>query len=133
MRAASDASLEQNKGLVRRWVDEAVNQGRLEALDELYPPEKVAHAKAWIEPFRASFPDVHMEIVELIAEGDRVVGRFVCSGTHKGPWRGHEPTGRRFEGVDEVYIFRLRAGRIVDAWGVEDTLDRFRQLGLPAR
>jgi hypothetical protein len=60
-----------------------------------------------------------MEIVDLIAEGEKVVGRFRCSGTHLGPWRGRPPTGRRFERVDEVYIFRVKNGRISEA-GVGD-------------
>jgi predicted ester cyclase len=46
------------------------------------------------------------------------------------PWRGHPPTGRRFERVDEVYILRVQDGRISEAWGVEDTRARERQLGL---
>jgi predicted ester cyclase len=87
-------------------------------------------AHRWITPFRASFPDVHMEIVELIAEDEKVAGRFRCSGTHLGTWRGRPPTGRRFEQVDEVYVFRVRAGRISEAWGIEDTRARERQLGL---
>ena len=49
-----------------------------------------------------------MQVVDLIAEGDRVVGRLLCSGTHKGRWRGYAPTGSGFERVDEVHIFRLR-------------------------
>ncbi|HEX2084085.1 MAG TPA: ester cyclase, partial [Solirubrobacteraceae bacterium] len=81
-------------------------------------------------PFRASFPDVRMETVELVAEGDAVAGRFRCSATHTGEWRGRPPTGRRFEDVDEVYFFHLRDGRIAEAWGLEDTLSRLRQLGL---
>jgi hypothetical protein len=47
-----------------------------------------------------------------------------------GQRRGHPPTGRRFENVDEVYIFRFSGDRIAGVWGIEDTLDRFRQLGL---
>ena len=73
---------------------------------------------------------MRMEIVHLVAEGDTVVGRFKCSATHTGEWRGHAATGRRFEHVDEVYFFNFEAGRIVEAWGIEDTLDRMRQLGL---
>ena len=71
-----------------------------------------------------------MEIVELIAEGENVVGRFRCSATNLGPWRGRPPTGRRFERVDEVYIYRVRDGRITEAWGIEDNRSRERQLGL---
>ena len=118
------------KAAVRRWVDEAINEGRLDVLAEIYAPELVEGAKRWIAPFRESFPDVHMEIVDLLAEGDKVVGRFTCSGTHLGEWRGHPPSGRRFERIDEVYIFKLRDGRIVDAWGIEDTLARLEQLGI---
>jgi predicted ester cyclase len=121
---------EANKAVVRRLVAEVLNGGRLEVIDELYAPELAAAARRWIAPFRASFPDVHMEIVELIAEGDKVVGHFTCSATHLGPWLGQAPTGRRFERVDEVAIFRFRDGRIVHAWSLEDSLGRLRQLGL---
>jgi predicted ester cyclase len=49
---------------------------------------------------------------------------------HTGAWLGHAPTGRRFERVDEVSIFRLRDGKIVQVWSLEDTLGRLQQLGL---
>jgi predicted ester cyclase len=71
-----------------------------------------------------------MRTVTLLAEGDQVVGRFACSATHLGTWLGHPPTGRRFEDIDEVYFFRLENGRIVEIWGLEDTAERLRQLGL---
>jgi ketosteroid isomerase-like protein len=119
-----------NKAVVRRLVAEVLNGGRLEMIDELYAPELAVAARGWIAPFRTSFPDVHMEILELIAEGDKVVGRFTCSATHLGDWLGHAPTGRRFERVDEVAIFRLRDGRIARAWSLEDSLSRLEQLGL---
>ncbi len=122
---------EHNKGIVRRAVAEVINGGRLDLVDELYAAEVAPAVKAWIAPFRASFPDVHMEVIDLVAEGSKVAGRFTCSGTHEGEWRGHPPTGRRFEAVDEVYFFHVRDGRIVEAWSVEDTVDRLRQLGLP--
>jgi predicted ester cyclase len=121
---------EENKAIVRRLVDEVFNGGRLEVIDELYAPALAGAARRWIAPFRASFPDVHMEVVELIAEGDKVVGRFACSATHLGEWLGQAPTGRRFERVDEVWILGLRDGRIVHVWSLEDTLGRLRQLGL---
>jgi predicted ester cyclase len=121
---------EHNKATVRRLITEVLNGGRLEAIDELYAPELALAARRWIAPFRASFPDVHMEVVELIAEGDQVVGRFTCSATHLGEWLGHPPTGRRFERVDEVSIFRMRDGRITQVWSLEDTLGRLKQLGL---
>ena len=121
--------LEHHKTLVERLVDEVMNAGRLDVIDELYTPALASQARRWIAPFRESFPDVHMQVVQLVAEGDTVAARFLCSGTHLGRWRGHEPTGRRFR-VDEVYFFEFADGRITRAWGVEDTHRRLIQLGL---
>ena len=123
---------ESNKDVVRRLVTEVLNGGDLAVIGELYAPELAPAAERWIAPFRASFPDVHMEIAELIAEDDKVVGRFTCSATHLGAWLGHPPTGRRFERVDEVSIFRFRDGKIAHVWSLEDSLGRLRQLGLTA-
>jgi hypothetical protein len=53
----------------------------VEAVDELYAPELAAAAKRWIAPFRAAFPDVHMQVDDLIARDDKVVGRA------PGDWR----------------------------------------------
>ena len=124
---------ETNKAVVRRLVEEVFNAGRLEVIDALFAPALVAEARAWIAPFRVSFPDVRMEVIDLIAEDDQVVGRFACSATHLGEWLGHAPTGRRFEAIDEVTIYRFRDGRIVESWGLEDTLSRLQQLGLPCK
>jgi hypothetical protein len=122
--------IEASKTVVRRLVAEVLNGGQLEVIDELYAPELVPAARGLDRPFRPSFPDVHMEIVELIAEGDTVVGRFTCSATHLGEWLGQAPTRRRFERVDEVSIFGFRDGKIAHAWSLEDTLGRLQQLGL---
>lgn len=121
---------ERNKAIVRRLVEEVLNGGAMDVIESLYAPALAPEARAWIAPFRVSFPDVHMEVVELIAEGDNVVGRFTCSGTHLGEWLGYAPTGRRFEAIDEVSIYRFRDGRIVETWGLEDNLGRLEQLGL---
>jgi predicted ester cyclase len=128
--AGRSTVIEANKTVVHRLIAEVLNGGHLEVIEELYTPELAPAARRWIAPVRASFPDVHMEIVELIAEGDKVVGRFTCSATHTGQWLGQAPTGRRFERVDEVSIFRFRDGRIAHAWSLEDTLSRLQQLGL---
>ena len=116
--------------MIRRFIDQAVNGGRDELVDELFTPAMAEPAREWFGAFRGSFPDVHMELVGLVAEGDTVVGRFRCSATHLGDWRGNAPTGRRFEDVDEVYFFTFDGDRIASVWGLEDTLDRFQQLGL---
>ncbi len=126
-------SVEENKLLVRRLVEKAVGERDIDVLDELAAGEFAEVAKRWVRPFRSAFPDFGMEIVELIAEGDRVVAHFRCSGTHLGDWLGVPGTGRRFENVDEIYIFRIGGGKLVAAVGVEDNLSRLRQLGLAVR
>ena len=126
----SETDTESNKAVVRRLIDEVINSGRLEVLEELFVPEKVAEARRWITPFRRSFPDVHMRTVSLVAEGNEVAGRFTCSATHLGPWLGHQPTSRRFMDVAEVYFFRFRDGLIAETWGLEDNASRLLQLGL---
>jgi predicted ester cyclase len=130
MEMGATSDVERNKAVVRRLVAEVLNGGKLDVIDELYAPELAAEARDWIAPFLASFPDTRMEIVDLIAEGNRVAARFACSGTHTGEWLGHAPTGRRFEQIDEASFYRIRGGRIVESWGVEDTLRRLEQLGL---
>lgn len=122
--------MERNKHVVRRLIKEVMNEGRLDLIDELYDPRLAPAARRWIEPFLASFSDIEMRIDQLVAEGDTVVGRFSCSGTHTGAWLGQPPTGRRFTNVAEVYFFRIADGRIAAAWGLEDTYGRLRQLGL---
>jgi predicted ester cyclase len=122
-------SSEANKELVHRLVEEVVNQSNEAALDDVASGELADAARRWIGPFRAAFPDFRMEIVDLIAEDDKVVAHFKCSGTHRGEWRGRAPTGKRFEGVDEIYIFRVEGGRLRGAGAVEDNLDRMKQLG----
>ena len=123
-------SEEENRKLVRRLIDEAVAQRNVDVIDELAAGEFAQIAKRWVRPFQSAFPDFEMEIVELIAEGDTVVGHFKCSGTHRGEWLGVPGTGRRFESVDEIYIFRVRGGKLVSAFGVEDNLARLRQLAI---
>jgi len=121
---------EQNKLLVRRLVEEAINPGNLDVLDEVAAGEFAEMARRWLGPFRGSFPDFAIEIVDLVADDEKVAAHFRCSGTHLGQWMGHPPTGRRFQDVDEIYIFRVRDAKLAGGFGVEDNLGRMRQLGL---
>ena len=121
---------EQNKLLIQRLVEEAVNQGHLDVLADVADGEFAQAARQWVGPFREAFPDFSMEIVDLVAEEEKVAAHFRCSGTHLGEWMGRPPSGRRFQDVDEIYIFRVRNGKLTDATGVEDNLSRMRQLGL---
>jgi predicted ester cyclase len=115
---------------VRRLVEEAVNPGNLQILEDVAAGEFAVAARRWIGPFRDSFPDFTMEIADLVADSQKVAAHPRCSGTHLGEWMGHPPTGRRFADVDEIYIFRVSGGKLVGAFGIEDNLARMRQLGL---
>ena len=123
-------TVEQNKLLIQRLVEEAVNQGHLDVLADVADGEFAQAARQWVGPFREAFPDFSMEIVDLVAEEEKVAAHFRCSGTHLGEWMGRPPSGRRFQDVDEIYIFRVRNGKLTDATGVEDNLSRMRQLDL---
>jgi predicted ester cyclase len=125
-------SAEDSKRLVRRLVEEGVAGHDPDVVDEIATGEFARAAKRWVSPFRGAFPDFEMEIVELVAEGDAVVAHFRCSGTHRGEWLGVPATGRRFDGVDEIYIFHVQDGKLASAVGVEDNLTRMRQLGIRA-
>jgi predicted ester cyclase len=122
-------TVEENKALVRRLV-QSVNERDAGELDEIAEGHFARLARRWVSPFESAFPDFHMEIVNLVGEGETVVAHFKCSGTHEGEWLGVAPTGRRFENVDEIYIFQVKDGKLSAAIGVEDNLTRIRQLGL---
>jgi len=120
---------EENKAMVWRLV-EGINAGDVEAtVDELFAPRAARRVKRLFTEFYSAFPDWREEIVELVAEGDTVAGRFRCSGTHRGKFLGEDPTGRRME-VEEVFFLRAEDGKFVDFWALEDSLSRMRQLGL---
>ena len=120
---------EENKAMVRHMV-EGINAAEEEAtVEELFDPRAARRVKRLFAEFRSAFPDWHEEIVELVAEGDAVAGRFRCSGTHRGEFLGEAPTGRRME-VEEVFFLRAEDGKFVEFWGLEDSMGRMRQLGL---
>jgi steroid delta-isomerase-like uncharacterized protein len=129
-----------NKAIVRRWFDEVWNQGRIEAIDELLAADGVAyglgpdlHGPAEFKPFHAAyrqaFPDVRIEVDDLVEEGDKVAYRWTATMTHHGHFLGIAPTGRasRFLGMG---IVRIRDGQIVEGWNVFDQLGMLQQLGL---
>ena len=119
---------EDNKAMVYRMV-EAINTDNMEVMDELFVPKLARTTKRSFTAFRSAFPDWRMEIEELVTEGNTVVGRFRCSGTNQGEFKGVPPTGRRME-VAEVYFLRVEDGKFLDFWALEDDLSRMRQLGL---
>src|SRR5262245_9425022 len=115
-----------NKETVRGFV-EAWNTRDFDRFDELMGDGAVVHGaggevpcdpagtRAIAEQWTAAFPDWRFSLLALVAEGDLVVAHMPYSGTHRGAIVGVEPTGRSCT-VDEVVIFRLDGGRIVEAW-----------------
>jgi predicted ester cyclase len=111
-----------------------------ETIDSLVAPDAIIHTPL---PFEASgaalmkelfvrllraYPDLHIEVEDLIAEGDRVVSRNTVTGTHLGEYLGLAPTGRSVA-YDEVVIMRFADGRMAESWAVVDMLAQLRQLG----
>ncbi len=133
-------SIEANKALIRRFVEEVQNQGNVELLDELAAPTFVNHSappglpatidgvKQVTQLFRMAFPDGRMTIEDMIAEGDRVVTRKTFQGTHQGSFMGMPPRGTRVQ-IGLIDIVRLVDGQVVEHWNVVDTLALLQQVG----
>lgn len=140
-------SIEDDKEVVRRYYEEAFNEGRTDLLEELIAEDVVNHdpvsdetltpeeARGFegfvrhVEAAREAFPDATVTIEDVIAEGDEVLVRFTFEGTHEGRFVGIEPTGNRVEGTNMV-LMRLEDGKIVERWEESDSLDLLRQLGV---
>jgi predicted ester cyclase len=88
-----------------------------------------AGTQAIAQEWTTAFPDWRFDLLALIAEGDLVVAHMPYAGTHRGAILGIEPTNR-FCSVDEIVIFRLRDGKIAEAWEVYDEAGMWRQLGV---
>ncbi len=131
---------EENKALLRRYTDEVVNKGNLDAADEMVAPGYVHHQppnpdqhgidrfKQLVVDLRTAFPDIHVAIDDQIAEGDRVATRITIRGTHLGEFLGVAPTGRKVE-MKGIAIDRCSDGKIVEGWECSDALGLMRQLG----
>jgi steroid delta-isomerase-like uncharacterized protein len=78
---------------------------------------------------RTAVPDVQIRVLDLIAEGDKVVARIEATGTHLGEWQGIPPTGKRFT-ISGMTMRRIADGKIVERWDNLDWLGVMQQLGL---
>jgi predicted ester cyclase len=132
--------IEENKVLVTRFVEDVFNGGNTRLLAEMVSPEHVSHlpngdhygpegVRIDIASFRAAFPDLRLMILDMVAEYDRVVFRFVANGTHEGPFMGVAPTGKRVK-VDGIVIDHVRDGKTFERWVQYDGLGLMRQLGV---
>lgn len=135
---------EENKALFRRWFEEVWNQGRAEAIDELFAEDGIAHGLAgaggeelrgpagfreFHRSFREAFPDIRVTVEDEIVEGDKVAVRCSVRGTHRSASLGFASTDRPviFEGM---CIVRIRDGQIVEAWNSFDFMTMYQQLGV---
>jgi len=134
-------STEQNKSIVRRWVEEGWNQQNAALIDELFTPNFYQHEtgsetvtssealKQFHAGYLAAFPDMHFTIEDLVAEGDKVVWRFKITGTNKGPLMGAPASGKGVA-LTGMIIFRLESSRMAEAWLNFDVLGLLQQVGI---
>lgn len=133
-------TVDENKALARRLIEEVVSTGDLSRADEVIAPDFVEHNPApgqgpGIAGFRqvvgmlhAAFPDLEVTPDEIIAEGDKVAMRLTVRGTHRGPFVGVPPTGRAAE-WQGISMLRVAGGRIAERWFYFDMPGLMRQLG----
>jgi steroid delta-isomerase-like uncharacterized protein len=129
-----------NEVTMRRYIEEVVNNGNLSLLDEIIHPDYVFRSPAQelhgldnlrslFSTYRSAFPDLHVEIEELVAGGDKAVIRFNLSGTHEGDLMGIEATGKPVK-INGMTLSRFDNGRVIDEWELLDQFDLYQQLGL---
>lgn len=138
---------EVNKAVVRRVFEEVFNQGRLDVVDEVVAADCVEHTPPWPEfpvddvrtglkqfaqMLRDAFPDLHITVEDMVAEGDKVAVYFTITGTHKGELMGVPASGAPVS-VMGFDLIRVVDGICTDHWGVEDNLALMQQIGaIPA-
>jgi predicted ester cyclase len=133
-------STEENKALVRRYVEQVLNEGNLDAIDDFVSPNYKRYFSATAAPaaiegqrqrlseLRAAFPDIHLAIDDLIAEGDRIAFRATLRGTHGGTFQGLAPTGKPVTAF-AFDVIRIENGKFLEHWGGPDLLTLLQQLG----
>ncbi|MBN2146705.1 MAG: ester cyclase [Anaerolineales bacterium] len=132
--------LQENKALVRRFVEKVQNQHNLAEIDELCSPNFVDHSgaanlpgiegvKAFFTMMFTAFPDMHFTIRQQLAEGDQVATQKTFFGTHLGTFMAIPPTGKQVS-VEVIDIYTISEGKITDHWSVGDFLSMMQQLGV---
>jgi steroid delta-isomerase-like uncharacterized protein len=136
---------EQGKSVMMRYF-EAWNARDLDAFDEIFAPDAIAHdaqnpfadtrgpagAKRTAEMYHSAFSDGHFEVHEQIAEGDLIVTRWTAKGTNDGELMGGPPTGKPVA-IEGITIARIASSQIAETWTCWDTLGLMQQLGAVAQ
>jgi len=133
-------TLEENKEIVRRFVDERMNKGNTSIIDELTTSDFKMHRmgagkdfdqdalKQHNESTHISIPDLSVTIDDIIAEGDKVSVRVTMRGIQTGQYGNIAPSGKTIA-ITRFAIYRFEGGKIAEAWILNDTLSAFQQLG----
>lgn len=132
-------SPEENKAIARRVTEEGWNQGNTALFDEFFTADFIGHDpfrpvhgpegfKQYYATIHSAFPDTHLTIEDLIAEGDMVVSRSTITGTHQGELRGFPPSGKRVT-ITGIAIVRYASGKAAEAWYEYDALSMLQQIG----
>jgi steroid delta-isomerase-like uncharacterized protein len=132
-------SLDDNKALVRRFIDEIFVQGRPESVDELLTDDFVGHTwpstgdpkadlKAAIARISKALANPHFTVDDMIAEGDRVAVRLTAEATQVGEFMRMPASGKTYS-ISEIHIFRVKAGKVSEHWHQFDQMGMMRQLG----
>ena len=132
---------EENKAVIRRYIEEVFNQGNLSVVEEFVTDGYIDHdpvnpgargpdgVRSIAKKYRDAFPDMHMKIDDLLAVDDKVIARWTSTGTHEGELDGMPPTGKHVT-ITGMSISRFEGGRIAEAWPIFDALGLLRQLGV---
>ena len=130
---------EQNKTIARKVFEDIQSQRNLALVDKLVAGDYIGHtplndihgpegAKQFEAMLHEAFPDHRVTVEDQIAEGDKVVTRWTCRGTHKGKFQGLPPTGKQMT-MTGITIFRIANGKLVEGWTNLDLLGMLQQLG----
>ena len=134
-------STEQNKAIVRQLIEEVINQNNLSLGEQLMAADIIEHeelppgiptgiegTKIMFSMLHNAFPDFKATINDLIAEDDKVVVFMTWTGTQHGEWMGLPPSGKPMS-INVMDIFRVADGKLVEHWGMMDSMAMMQQLG----
>lgn len=117
-----------NKAIVERYYAEVINGRDLDAVGDFFADDRMVEGvrKGCFAYFQA-FPDLHVSLDELIAEGDRVFVRSTMTGTHDGEYKGIPPTGRHIS-AESAEVYRVADGTFAGYWCLANVAGLMRQL-----
>jgi len=124
-------SIEENKKLAQRFLEEVLNAGNISAIQEfMISGSMFAGAFQWFvtDYIKVGFPDFHLTIEGVFGEDDRVLVQTTIRATQTGPAMGHTPTDKTFM-TTGIYIFKITNGKIASGQWVFDRMEIAQQLG----